>query len=40
VSKKVEISRALGNRWKNGSSQRQKDGNVKFVPPLEPLDAP
>lgn len=33
------ISRSSGNRWKNGSLERQKDGTVKFVPPLEPLAA-
>lgn len=35
--KKLGISRSLGNRWKNGAWERQKDGTVKFVPPLEPL---
>ncbi|KJL45889.1 Integrase core domain protein [Microbacterium trichothecenolyticum] len=35
--KKLGISRSSGNRWKNGSLVRQKDGTVKFVPPLEPL---
>jgi IS30 family transposase len=37
--KKLGISRSSGNRWKNGSLERQKDGTVKFVPPLEPLAA-
>ena len=29
----------VGNRWKNGGLVLQKDGTVKFVPPLEPLAA-
>ncbi|MEV5070133.1 helix-turn-helix domain-containing protein, partial [Microbacterium sp. LMI12-1-1.1] len=37
--KKLGISRSSGNRWKNGSFERQKDGTVKFVPPLELLAA-
>ncbi|WP_137843749.1 IS30 family transposase [Microbacterium sp. 2FI] len=36
---RLGISRSSGNRWKNGSLERQKDGTVKFVPPLEPLAA-
>ncbi|MDR7187182.1 IS30 family transposase [Microbacterium trichothecenolyticum] len=36
---KLGISRSSGNRWKNGWLVRQKDGTVKFVPPLEPLAA-
>ena len=37
--KKLGISRSSGNRWKNGSFERQKHGTVKFVPPLAPLAA-
>ena len=37
--KKLGISRSSGNRWKNGWLERQKDGTVKFVPPLDPLAA-
>ena len=35
--RKLGIDRSSGNTWKNGSMVRQKDGTVKFVPPLEPL---
>lgn len=35
--KNLGISRSSGNRWKNGWLERQKDGTVKFVPPLDPL---
>jgi IS30 family transposase len=37
AGKKLGISRSSGNRWKNGWLVRQKDGTVKFVPPLDPL---
>ena len=35
--RELGIDRSSGNNWKNGSMVRQKDGTVKFVPPLEPL---
>ena len=35
--KELGIGRSSGNNWKNGAMVRQKDGTVKFVPPLEPL---
>lgn len=35
--RELGIGRSSGNNWKNGSMVRQKDGTVKFVPPLEPL---
>lgn len=35
--RELGIGRSSGNHWKNGSMVRQKDGTVKFVPPLEPL---
>jgi IS30 family transposase len=37
AGEQLGISRASGNRWKNDARERQKDGGVRFVPPLKPL---